>query len=242
MFSWQTLKSVWSSKMQLSFAAGAGLILGFVCGIATAQTQRANSEFGAWFPLQIGNSWTYAIESRDGTQGGIANPVVSRWQVVETIRSIVDTPDGSIIERVTEATPKQARYGVSHLLLRDGCLYRLDGAGALEQFHALDSNGKITEEFRGLLASGKVSPDLCFPLTDGRTWGNPNDIAWRVLGSAKEPGHPKVFHIGAYLGSGSTVEIWFEKGRGIVRQRELHHGTYWETREQLVRFEPRANH
>lgn len=55
------------------------------------------------------------------------------------------------------------------------------------------------------------------------------------------PDKNKTFHVtsvSSYLGSGMTVDIWFEKGVGIVRGEEIHHGTIGEERTRLVRFEP----
>ena len=60
-------------------------------------------------------------------------------------------------------------------------------------------------------------------------------FVWRVAGTSREATGDKVFHIATYLGSGNLVDIWFEKGRGIVRERELHRGTYWEVHGPLKR-------
>jgi hypothetical protein len=50
------------------------------------------------------------------------------------------------------------------------------------------------------------------------------------------------FHItsiSAYPGAGITSDRWYEKGVGIVRQVEIHHGTIGERRVRLLHFEPR---
>jgi len=55
---------------------------------------------------------------------------------------------------------------------------------------------------------------------------------------ARQRNRVYVISIPPYLGSGMTAEIWFEKGVGMVREEEIHHGTVGETRTRLVRFEP----
>jgi hypothetical protein len=35
-----------------------------------------------------------------------------------------------------------------------------------------------------------------------------------------------------------TADIWFEKGLGVVREDEVHHGTIGEARTHLLRFQP----
>jgi hypothetical protein len=61
---------------------------------------------------------------------------------------------------------------------------------------------------------------------------------------AQDPSDPDrrtkfhITNISSYPGSGMTVDIWFEKGVGIVSQEEIHHGTIGEERTRLLRFEP----
>jgi hypothetical protein len=57
------------------------------------------------------------------------------------------------------------------------------------------------------------------------------------------PDRQRTFHIAAissYPGAGMTVDVWFEKGVGVVREEEIHHGTIDEVRTRLLRFEPVA--
>lgn len=196
-----------------------------------------DTQIGEWFPLGVGDTWIYAVESRDGTEGGTAHPRISRFQLVDTIRSANSTPDGTILEMTTEVqqpAPEEARSGSSHLLIRNSCVYAIDGIKAIEDYHALDKAGNLTQEFRELLLAGKVSPQFCFPLRSGRVWGSKSDFVWRVAGTSRKASGNMVFHIATYLGSGSLVDIWFQKGRGIVRERELHRGTYLEVRTRLL--------
>jgi hypothetical protein len=52
------------------------------------------------------------------------------------------------------------------------------------------------------------------------------------------PDKGKTFHVSSYIGSGLTEDLWFEKGVGIVKETAVHDGTYEETRDQLLLFEP----
>jgi len=80
-------------------------------------------------------------------------------------------------------------------------------------------------------------------------WGGIRPVSeakdWEVAGiKVRDPSAPdkqNTFHItsvSSYLGSGMTADIWFEKDVGIVREKEIHHGTIGEERTRLLRFEP----
>ena len=71
-----------------------------------------------------------------------------------------------------------------------------------------------------------------------KAWGAPASKAddWKV-----EDVNQNIFHIrsiSSYLGSGMTGDLWFEKGVGIIREIEIHHGTLGEVRTNLVVFHP----
>jgi hypothetical protein len=73
-----------------------------------------DTQIGEWFPLGVGDRWIYAVESRDGAEGGTAHPRINRFQLVDTIRSANSMPDGTILEMTTEVqqpAPKEARSG-----------------------------------------------------------------------------------------------------------------------------------
>ena len=101
------------------------------------------------------------------------------------------------------------------------------------------------------------SPDFCFPLSVSKTWGAPHGLPdwgvirpedardWRVVGTRiHDPFAPdgrSTFHlknISSYPGSGMTVDVWFEKGVGVVREVAIHHGTIGEEKTRLTRFAP----
>ena len=86
--------------------------------------------------------------------------------------------------------------------------------------------------------------DFCVPLVVHKTWGAPNGLPnwgvarpeeakdWEAVGiklhDPAAPGQQNTVHvtnISSYPGSGMTVDIWFEKGVGVVREEEVHHGT-----------------
>ncbi len=124
-------------------------------------------------------------------------------------------------------------------LIRTSCLY----------VNGVDwdpSRRQLTPAFRQDLLAGHIAADFCFPLAVGRTWGAPNWADWRPPTDTKDwrvqsASAGNTFHItsvSSYLGSGQTADIWFEKGVGIVREEEIHHGTIGEERTRLVRFEP----
>jgi hypothetical protein len=55
------------------------------------------------------------------------------------------------------------------------------------------------------------------------------------------PGRGPAFHvksISSYPGSGVSVDIWFAKGVGVIRELQVHHGTYGEERTTLIEFDP----
>lgn len=89
-------------------------------------------------------------------------------------------------------------------------------------------------------------PDVCFPLRQGMTWGDPKkgrDL-WTVAGLGnKHPDDPASvtpdsWRLEAHLASGDDNYVWFKKGVGVVAARTWHNGTYTDETLRLVRFEP----
>jgi hypothetical protein len=119
--------------------------------------------------------------------------------------------------------------------VRHNCVYNLDWPMHLD---ALDEKNQLRSEFRAKLSEGKVSPQFCFPLLVGRSWGAGGDYLWRV----SQKTNARSFHITSYIGSGTSIDIWFEKGVGVIRERDLHNGTYWEEAKRLLHFAPASTH
>lgn len=195
-----------------------------------------------WFPVHVEDKWVYDHHTRDDNGGGIAHLDVHDWRTEETVTGLWSVPEGTIVERDIRATggvpptgyrvhPQQAD------LLHGDCLYRNVGRDPL--------NHQLLSAFRNDLLAGHVAADFCFPLIVGTTWGAPYWAEWRAPADAADwevaDASGNEFHVtstSSYPGSGMTVDIWFEKGVGIVREDEIHHGTIGEERTRLVRFDP----
>jgi len=208
----------------------------------------------SWFPVHVGDKWIYSHETRDDVGGGIyrderlvgGSLQIARWETEETTTGLWIVPEGTLLGRTVRIIAGSPPLGYRTdspdpgYLIRDGCLYSAEVEW--------DPEGhQLTPQFREELLAGHMAPDFCFPLTADKTWGAPHFMDWRTPADAKDwkvagvPDNGTAFYvisIPPYLGSGMTAEIWFEKGVGMVREEEIHHGTVGETRTRLVRFEP----
>jgi hypothetical protein len=205
-----------------------------------------------WFPIHVGDKWIYQHETRDDTGEGRAHLDIHRWKTEETILGSWTIPEGTLVGRlvrVMEGSPPTGRRvnASPAYLIRGDCLYS-DGVG----WEPL--NHELTPAYHEDLLAGHIAADFCFPIVVGKTWGAPHWAEWRAPADAKEwqvagiqvhdqsaPDKQRTFHItsvSSYLGSGMTADIWFEKGVGIVREEEIHHGTIGEDRSWLLHFEP----
>src|SRR5579871_923682 len=69
----------------------------FHLGVAAAPP----SVVRAWFPIEVGNRWVYQHESLDAGPHGMADPKIERWKTEETIDSVSEVPEGTLVrERV----------------------------------------------------------------------------------------------------------------------------------------------
>jgi hypothetical protein len=206
-----------------------------------------------WFPVHVGDKWIYDHETRDDTGQGPAALEIHRWKTEETIIGSWTIPEGILVGRhvrVTEGSPRRG-YRVDldpAYLIQGDCLYRL-GTGNWEP-----SYRRLSPDFLTWLSVGEISADFCFPLVMHKTWGAPNWGGIRPASEAKDweveeiikrdqsaPDRQTTFHItstSSYLGSGMTSDIWLEKGVGVVREEQIHHGTIGEERIRLLSFEP----
>jgi len=200
----------------------------------------AQNDIAEWFPVHAGDKWTYAYETRDENGRGRAHPEIRKWTTEETVSVSWTVPEGLVVVRQVRSTPPAHDRA---FLIRGDCVY---------QDVAWDAAARqIKDEYRKGLATW-LAPDFCFPLTVGKTWGAPHGLPdwgvtrpedakdWRVAGKRRKTFH--VTSISGYPGSGETVDIWFEKGVGVVRQDDIHHGTLGERHVRLVRFEPAVLH
>lgn len=222
-----------------------------MCGSALAQDVASS-----WYPLQPGDTWVYAKESLTGRMD---RPGIERWTTEETVVSVVPVAgfDATLVTkrtRVLDHTATQSEPPATHLLIHRACVYVVDGPDAQGSFcHAnpngaclppFDAQGRLRAEYRKDLAARTIPPDFCFPMAAGKAWGQvPNtspaqEYVWRVDRLNGDPFGPpgaQTFHLWTHLGSGTNMDRWFTEGVGVVQEIMLHHGTYDESRRQLLR-------
>ncbi len=221
-------------------------VFAVIAGVAVSScTSRARPDIAAdWYPLGPGNTWTYQEETLDGDMD---HPDVDRTTWQETVVNSVTVPElaGTLVTLRTKVlseslTPKHDTE--SHLLIHQNCVYVLDGPKAMGA-RCGENGGECSRPNREDLLNGKIAPDFCFPIAVGMTWGKvPNtspalEFVWKVTGLNADPFGPpgnRTFHMLAHLYSGSFVDRWFTQGVGVVQEVEIHHGTYDESREQLL--------
>jgi hypothetical protein len=208
-----------------------------------------------WFPVHVGDKWVFEHTSSDDNGEGRGHLEVHAWRTEETTVAIRVIPEGTVVEahvRVLQGTPRGDVSSSEIYLIRGNCIYGPGYGGAAwnARTHTL------TQDFsKGLRTYS--SPDFCFPLVLHKTWGAPHGLPdwnaarpedardWEVVGTRR--GGALALHgrsayhitsISAYPGSGETVDIWFEKGIGVVEEYEVHHGTVGQQRDRLVSFTP----
>jgi hypothetical protein len=215
----------------------------FVLALLSIGQAFAQTAIADWFPFHLGDKWIYEHQTRDDDGG--PNLEIEHWTTEETIVGSWTVPEGTLIGRqvrVVEGSPGAGYRADPNpaYLIRGDCLY-LSYVGWQPRDH------QLTPAFRRDLLAGQIAADFCFPLAVGKTWGARTWGAkdWQVAGlkvrDQSAPDKKNTFHVtsaSSYLGSGMTADIWFEKGVGVVRQDEIHHGTIGETRILLLRFEP----
>lgn len=204
-----------------------------------ARTSASQEDPLSWFPLQVGNSWIYQQEWKTGD---LQRPEVTRWTTKETITGLLTIPEGLVVLRQVKQQGESrggyvAERGSSNYLVHGSCVYFLDDSW---------DNGErnLRSQYRRDLSNGTLAPDLCFPLKNGERWGT-KDVPWRVHGTGHStdsflpPGHESMFHIAtSHFGSGGHMDLWFEKGVGVVAERYIHQGTYEEYTKRLQLFTP----
>ena len=213
----------------------------------------------AWFPLQVGNRWLYEHEWKSGDQ---RRPTVERWVTEESVVGSVTIPEGVVVLREVKrqsTAPEQPTrilgldgrvhelqqdldggYVVTRqrepYLVRGSCVYVIDD-GFDEQTQ------QLRPTYRKYLAEGVLSPDFCFPLEMGDRWGNA-DIPWRIEPASSSgaktilaPQYANATHIlSDHFGSGGRMDVWFQKGIGVVAEHYWHNGSYDEYTKKLVSF------
>jgi hypothetical protein len=214
-------------------------------------------DVSTWFPSHVGDAWLYQNEFQDSSTH------IEHWRTEETVVSSTAIAEGALLlkrVKVLDPLPEDVSYlrdrddwQRSHYLIHDDCLYVLDGPDAIEWWtEALDSDNQLGSAFRDDLLHGHIAPTFCFPLDDGKVWSKVPDTGplgedtWKVTGfNRADPDSPDrgpTFHLSSTLGGGFTTDRWFERGVGVVREKErtgglLPGGWGFETRRKLLRFE-----
>jgi len=221
---------------------------------ADCATSHAQDAVLPWYPLEVGNSWTWQNEGLDGDR---AHPSFERWTMEETIVSVapdaelggtlvtrrnrvlsdVTSPDFIAANNAARRVPPE-----SHLLIFRNCVYILDGQD-VGSAKIAPGYGHTRATYHDELLRGTVQPDFCFPLTVGMTWGRiPSrgldpDLVWNVVSLNADPYGPPngtTFRLTTRAGSGTFINRWFTKGIGVVQENGEHHGTYDEGRGRLL--------
>ena len=221
--------------------------------IADCATANAQDTVLSWYPLAVGNTWTWQNESLDGDR---AHPTFERWTMEQTVVSVAPdaelggtlvTMRNRVLSDVTSPgfIQADAAYRVhpeSHLLIFRNCVYLLDG-GDVGSAKIAPGYGRTRATYHDELLRGTVQPDFCFPLSVGMTWGRvPSrgldpDFVWNVVSVNADPYGPPgatTFLMTTRAGSGMFVNRWFTKGLGLVQENGEHHGTYDEGRGRLL--------
>jgi hypothetical protein len=216
-----------------------GALAVLTVGAIVSRISGAEDATLSWYPLQPGDTWVYAKESRDGD---MAHPSIERWTTEETIVRAVPAPEvaGSLITKLTrvldhtvppdfipqnDSTRHEAAE--SHLLTHGNCVYVLEGIDAQGSacdpnvvngpcLRPLDENGRLRREYRDDLLRGRIPADFCFPMAVGTTWGKvavtspANEWVWRVEGLNADPFGPP---------GGRTFHLWTHLGSGTKMDR-----------------------
>lgn len=198
----------------------------------------AQDELRSWIPTHPGDTWIYQNESI---------PQVDRWRTEETVVKLITVPEGTIVVRlinVLDGKPPVAQPKDQAWLIHGDCLYDLAPAD-WDPRHPNQLSAAFSA--KPPWAGGEHVRVFCFPLESGKTWGKESGHEWHVAEvkdaevnhqDAASPDKGKTFHVTSYIGSGLTEDVWFERGVGIVRETDVHAGTYEEERTQLLYFEP----
>ena len=192
------------------------------------------------------------------------HPDVDRWIEAETVVRAENFPElaGTLVTKQIKilsdvrtpdyvgGNPFRKNAPETRFLIRQGCLYALDGWDAPcaqvgdRCVPAFDRDGQVGREYREVLLHNGVAADVCFPMTKGKTWGKvpstspAEEYVWHVAGLNLDPfgrAGARTYHLTSYGGSGESIDRWFEPGVGIIQEMHEHHGTFDEDRKQLLK-------
>jgi hypothetical protein len=207
--------------------------------VSSAQSPRSDV-VARWFPVHVDDKWIYSYESKNDK--GDRSLRIEHRETEETTTGVWAVSEGTLGGRhsvVMSGHPPPEYWTVGPdrdraYLIRGNCLY-------LRWSEWDPIRRQLKQSYHNDLFAGRLAADFCVPLVIGKTWCAQHFGDWRVPPDASEKGSAfHVMSVGPYPGSGITAAIWFDKGVGVVREEEIHHGTIREVCTQLVRFEPAA--
>lgn len=235
----------WESRNEKGSQAMGSLVIVLLLSLVLAfgqsvQTSSVCTETTSWFPLKVGARWIYENEWRTGDP---KKPEITRWTSEEIVTSVLNVREGIVVVRMhTQHGQSRGGYVTARdalaYLVHQNCAYLVDKS-------AWDGTRvELGEEYRENLKSGTLVPEFCFPLQIGNRYGT-RDLTWHVDGigsrsdSFSPSGYADAYHIiSDHFGSGGQMEVWFEKGIGIVAEQYVHSGTYEAYTKRLRRFIP----
>lgn len=192
-----------------------------------------------WLPLQPGTSWTYLVQHSAGNPD---KPTIIEHRITLKITRHVQMKEGLLVIR--EATGARddlsSSFDTGHWFIRGNQVFDLPTM-------FLGPNDVISGDFLNSVLSGDATPSLQFPLTMNSQWAERNRkrpaddffYCWYVSGRGAQ-GRAVTMPVSSdayiltYQALSGPVEVWFEKGKGIVAQWDYHAGTYWENNVRLI--------
>ena len=215
-----------------------------LCLLGVSAPLAAQDMTALWFPLAIGNHWTYEHSALDGSA---RSPHVVRWKTEETITGKLTIPEGTVVLRkvdvVGESTANWlSRFGSSHYLIHNSCLYFLDPSSSWNE-----QDRQLTADYRARLLNHQEVPAFCFPLVQGHKFPvdlHPAFTPSKVVGLGPGTGFTpasvsdKAYRVEMHLFDADRTAFWFEKGVGITGVWDWHNGHYGEYRVRLLEFRP----
>lgn len=111
-----------------------------MCGMMTDSGNAAapTSIIRSWFPIEVGDRWIYQHEQFDAGPHGLADPMIERWKTEETIDSVTDVPEGTLVSKRVRGYDHQMLSGwlkdndsvarlhaVERILIRRNCIFQM---------------------------------------------------------------------------------------------------------------------
>jgi hypothetical protein len=161
------------------FCAAMTVVIGVSLSFPSWRLVAAQDVVPSWYPAEPGDTWVYQREDREGGSRGLLNPDIARWNTEETIASSATVPEGRLVSKrvkvlgsLSASVPKYLSDRIreesidSHYLVRQNCVYVLDGDDAsIESVgrKALGPNDTSSRTSATLCFAVKYTPTCAFP-------------------------------------------------------------------------------